>query len=61
MEDKEFIVYMIGDSLEATPSGVRYRNQKEAHDAAIRFSEKEGKSYYVIEVVMVCNTIEKVG
>lgn len=61
MQDKEFIRYGITPTDGALPDRVKYFKQQEAHDAAVRFSEKEGKPYYVVEIVCVCNTLEKVG
>ena len=61
MKDKEQIVYMIGESENAYPSGVAYRNKSDARNAAIRFSENKGKPYYVHEVAMVYNTLSAVG
>ena len=59
MIDKEFIRYMISETEDTLPSGIRYKTQIEAHNAAVRYAEKEHKTYYVHEVVFVCNTIEK--
>lgn len=61
MKDKEQIVYMIGESENSYPSGVMYRKESDARDAAIRFSENKGKPYYVHEVAMVYNTLYAVG
>lgn len=58
--NNEFVRYTISDSLRILPTGVRYEKYKDAYDAAVRFSEREGKSYYVIEVAFVCNAIAKV-
>ena len=61
MKDKEQIVYMIGESENSYPSGVAYRKESDARDAAIRFSENKGKPYYVHEVAIVYNTLYAVG
>ncbi len=61
MQDKEFLRYGITPIDDVFPLGVKYFNQKEAHDAAVRYSEKELRPYYVVEIVSVCNTLEKIG
>lgn len=57
----EFIRYMISEFPKTLPRGIRYDKYKDAHDAAVRFSEREGKPYYVIEVTFVCDVITKVS
>ena len=61
MPDREFVRYMISEFATGIPSGIRYKTQKEAHDAALRYAESEHKTYYVHEVVYVCNILEQIN
>lgn len=58
MNDKEFIFYMIGTNEKYAPNGLRFEKEKDAVETAIRLSEKEGRTFYVIECCMVCNTVD---
>lgn len=55
--ETEFVRYVISESPKAFPRGTRYGKYKDAYDAAVRFSERDGKPYYVIEVAYVCNAV----
>ena len=57
MIDKEFLFYMISDSDERAPNGIRYNCEQRAYEDAKRFADKEKRPYYVIEVSMLCNTV----
>lgn len=57
MTDKEFMFYMISPYRTSKPDGTMYKNFSEAKDAAERFSEKENRTYYIVECCMVCNTV----
>ena len=61
MTDKEFTFYMVSENEEYAPKGIRTKNEKAATETAKRLSEKYGKTFYVIEVCMVCNTVNIVG
>lgn len=58
--ETEFVRYMISEYPKHLPNGTRYEKYKDAYDAAVRFSEREGKPCYVIEVAFVCNAVAKV-
>lgn len=60
MTDKEFVMYRIGFSNKCRPTGVNYKTEQMARDAAKRFANKEGRKYYVFEVCEVVNTIGEV-
>lgn len=61
MEDREFLVYAVQDSENRRPcvhaADFFLSDFGCARDMAIRKAEREKKPYYVIEVVMVCNTV----
>lgn len=60
MIDKEFIFYMVSDNEKYAPKGlVRYETSEDALATAERLSARYGKTMYVIECCMVCNTVAK--
>lgn len=60
MNDKEFIFYMVSDNEKYAPKGLRYKIQDDALATAERLSTRYGKTMYVIECCMVCNTVSAV-